>query len=94
MTNTSFSKRQLCGINTENKSDRLIPAQQLEAACWNGLLNDMLPELIPVSSSKLFLWEVKSKKYYLNIFMSSTPVNIERESSVDPYIFLLMVKQN
>jgi hypothetical protein len=96
MTNTSFSKRLLCEINTQNRNDHLVPAQQLEAACWNGLLTEMLPEIIPVSSSdkKLFLWDIETKKSYLRIIMGVRPVTIRSDFSLDPYIFLGNQKLN
>jgi len=96
MTNTSFSKRLLCEMNTQNKNNHHSSVQQLEAACWNGLLNEMLPEIIPASSSdkKLFLWDIKMKKSYLRIIMGVRPVTIRSDFSVDPYIFFGNQKLN
>src|SRR5690348_10469509 len=96
MTNTSFSKRLLCEINTQNRNGHLIPAQQLEAACWNGLLTEMLPEIIPESFSdiKLFLWNIETKRSYLRIFMGVRPVYISKPFSLDPYIFLEVQRLN
>jgi len=96
MTNTSFSKRLLCEMNTQNKNNHHSSVQQLEAACWNGLLNEMLPEIIPASSSdkKLFLWDIEMKKSYLRIIMGVRPVTIRSDFSVDPYIFFGNQKLN
>jgi len=96
MTNTSFSKKVLCEINTQNRTDHLIPTQQLEAACWNGLLTEMLPEIIHTSSSdkKLFLWDIETKKAYLKIFMGNQPLTVTREFSIDPYIFIRSRQMN
>ena len=73
MTNTSFSKRQLCETRTQNTNDHRTSVQQLEVACWNGLLNETLPEIIPTQSSKakLFLWDVETRKSFLKICKSS-----------------------
>ena len=89
MTNTSFSKRQLCEIS-QNTNDHLTSVQQLEVACWNGLLDEKLPEIISTQSSKakLFLWDVETKKSFLRISMGTRPVHITKDFSIDPYIFL------
>lgn len=42
MTTTTFSKRQLCEMNSQEGNRCVIPAEQLEAACWNGLLDELL----------------------------------------------------
>ena len=96
MTNTSFSKRLLCEINTSKRNNHHSSAHQLEAACWNGLLTEMLPEIIPASSpdKKLFLWSIEMKRSYLRIFMGIRPVTIRSEFSIDPYIFLRSQRMN
>jgi hypothetical protein len=96
MTNTSFSKRQLCEINAQNKNDHLTSVQQLEIACWNGLLDEKLPEIISPQSSKakLFLWDVETKKFSLKIFVGTRPVSMTRMFSLDPYIFLKVQQLN
>jgi len=83
-------------MNTQNKNNHHSSVQQLEAACWNGLLNEMLPEIIPASSSdkKLFLWDIEMKKSYLRIIMGVRPVTIRSDFSVDPYIFFGNQKLN
>jgi hypothetical protein len=96
MTNTSFSKRLLCEIKTQNRNNHHSSAHQLEAACWNGLLTEMLPEIVPASSpdKKLFLWGIEMKRSYLRIFMGIRPLTIRNDFSIDPYIFLRSQKMN
>ena len=50
MTNTTFSKQQLCekDLSTNNK---LSVIEQLEDACWNGLLYEMFPGIVERSSA-------------------------------------------
>ena len=96
MTNSSFSKRQLYEINTQSRTDHLAPAEQLEAACWNGLLDEMLPEITKPSTTKakIFLWQIEMKRSFLSIFMGASPVYIIKEFSLDPYIFLCKQQMN
>ena len=95
MTNTSFSRRQLCETS-HNTNEYLTSVQQLEVACWNGLLDEKLPEIISPNSSnaKLFLWDVETKNSFLKIFMGVRPVRVTKEFSLDPYIFLNHEKLN
>ena len=71
LTTTSFSKRQLCETDAPEKNITRSPAEQLEAACWNGLLDEMLKGVIQISSpaDKLFLWQVEMEKSYLRLTM-------------------------
>ena len=46
VTTTTFSKRQLCETDVQDKNSQLTPAEQLEAACWNGLVYELLPEIM------------------------------------------------
>jgi hypothetical protein len=90
MTNTSFSKRQLFETRTRKSNDRLTPENQLEIACSNGLLYEMLPEINPATGfkEKLFLWSIETKKYFLRILIGTHPRYAIKESSLDPHIFL------
>jgi hypothetical protein len=96
MTNTSFSKRQLCETRTHKSNRHLAPAEQLEVACCNGLLYEMLPEIMPATSpqEKSFLWATELKGSFLRILMGPQPVYVIRASSLDPHIFLSTYRMN
>ena len=96
MTTTSFSKRQLCETNAQDKNSNLAPAEQLEAACWNGLLDELLPEIMHDAShdKKLFLWQVEIRKSYLWISMAECPPVQETWSALDPHVFLCRQEMN
>jgi len=96
MTNTSFSKRQLCETRTHKNDRHLAPAEQLEVACCNGLLYEMLPEIMPVTApqEKPFLWVTELGGSFLRILMGLQPVYVIKESSLDPHIFLCKYKMN
>ena len=44
LTGTTFSAREWCERES-NKENNLSDKEQLEEACWNGLLPEMLPEV-------------------------------------------------
>jgi|SRR5215831_17865359 len=95
MTATSFSHRQLCEINPMDKKNNYNSAEQLEAACWNGLLPEMLPEVVGAApEQRLYLWQVDLRSSYLRLSLSNRPPYLERYFSLDPYIFLQAKKMN
>jgi len=94
--NTSFAKRQLCERDTHTGYNHPDPAEQLAEACWNGLLNEMLPRTMraPSCTVKLFCWQVEVKKSCLHICMGVCSPDMEMEFTLDPYLFLCVQKMN
>ncbi|HEY6975401.1 MAG TPA: hypothetical protein VH396_03870 [Chitinophagaceae bacterium] len=90
MTNATFSQRQLCKRDVSEHDKYLSRTEQLEDACWNGLLDEMLPEIIEKSTTgkKLHLRQIKHARCFLEIELCEYPNTIEKESSIDPYVFL------
>ncbi|MCU7551964.1 hypothetical protein OCK74_22785 [Chitinophagaceae bacterium LB-8] len=86
--NTTFSQREWCPVNSSN-SKPLSQEERLIEACWNGMLPELLPEIMNQSSNgkKLFLWHIRQSK---SLFMElgESPVSIERHSSIDPHYFI------
>ena len=91
MTGTSFSSRQCLQKMDEDKQKYLSETEQLQEACWNGQLPDMLPEICKTSAHGLFLWEIKENKSSVEIILGQLPEQIEREYSIDPYSFLVVL---
>jgi hypothetical protein len=94
MTGTSFSTRQLCEMNdTKNAMSEI---EKLEEACWNGLLSEMLPEIFqqPCNTKKLYLWDVKEAKHFIEIELSEYPELSDEYLSIDPYTFLQVQYNN
>ena len=89
ITGSNFSARELAEKKVEEKQS-LTAEEKLEDACWNGLLNDMLPELVQKTETgkPLYLWHVRHCRSFLELELSETPTVIEREFSIDPYFFL------
>ena len=87
LTTTSFSHRQLCERN-DGMQRHLTIKEKLEAACWNGLLEGMLPEVLQRHSrEKCFLWEVETRDSFLKIKLAAYPVRLDKYYSLDPYVF-------
>ncbi len=90
VTTTTFSKRQWCEKENQESRKSLTQTEHLEQACWNGMLNELLPELIEKSSDgkDLYLWHIRQCKSFLEIELCEKPPSIEDCTSIDPYYFL------
>jgi hypothetical protein len=91
MTGTSFSSRQWCDKNDQDKN-HLTEKEQLEEACWNGLLPEILPEIYgqACGQTKLYLWQIKEAVAFIEIELGELPADKEKYFSIDPYSFLQM----
>jgi hypothetical protein len=95
MTNSSLSKRNLCEIKNAESAGRFSDIERLEQACWNGMLDEFLPGLVEhIEGKTLFLWEIQNGKNFLHIDLCDRPDYINKESSIDPYIFLRYIQPN
>ena len=90
-TTTSLSRKVLCETNNNDKNENMSLAEKLEQACWDGLLNEMFPEIIGSGSKrspKIFIWGIYPGKSFLLIDLADTLGVIDFVRSVDPYLFL------
>ena len=86
-TNTTFSSRQWMDKDLASGKN-LSAVEKLEEACWNGLVNQVLPEICEKPEDvKLTLWEINVANSFLDLKFSEFPEYVEKESSIDPYIF-------
>jgi hypothetical protein len=88
--NSSFSQRQLAEKNVSENAQNLPPDEQLEAACWNGFLNAMMPDIVNTSATgeQLYLWQIMQAKSLLNIELCEYPRMIDVQYSINPYAVL------
>jgi len=82
MTGTTFMSGDLCPKDDFN--------QQLEEACWNGLIQTMLPEIFPQTTqgSPLWLWDVKETGAFLELDLGQAPATQDSHFSINPYLSL------
>ena len=84
-TGTRFSSRQCWQKLNEN--DRICSeADQLQDACWNGLLQNMLPEIVE-GNKDLYLWQIRENRSGIEIELGELPAEIDPYYSIDPYLF-------
>ena len=96
-TDTSFSNRPFCQKDTDDNEGKNYSAmEELERACWDGMLNELLPELAgrSLQPNNNYIWNTVSGVNFLCISMGPHPVQVEKETSLDPYLFLSAKLQN
>ena len=95
MTASSLARREWC--ETDASANKFAsPLEQLQEACWNGLLDALLPGIIEKSPSgkKLFLWQIIPCNSFLEIDLCESPVPSESRLSVNPHFFLNTMPRN
>ena len=94
-TNTTFSLRQWMDKDVTGKTSNLSAIERLEEACWNGLVTQVLPEICETPQDvKLTLWEINVANSFLDLKFSEFPEYVEKESSIDPYVFIPLQVMN
>lgn len=96
VTNTTFSKRQICAKNDSGNGPVLPHRKQLEEACWKGLLDQLLPEIMerPFSAKRFFLWHIRKDTSFIQMEVKEFSVKMEKQFSIDTGFFLLAVTYN
>jgi len=92
MTGTNFTSRQ-CWQKNNSEKENLSEADELQDACWNGVLKEMLPEICE-GNKKLYLWQIRENKSCIDIELGELPSPLEAYFSIDPYTFLAEQSEN
>jgi hypothetical protein len=90
VTGTSFLAGNWIKKDENPTGSHLSEMEELQEACWNGLLETMLPEVCikPPNGGILYLWDVKEAKSFLELELSEVPLPIDRRLSITPHSFL------
>lgn len=95
-TGTSFANQEFSSLEKKNTDRNLTPVENLEKACWDGLLFEMLPELTGLSNADrhAVIWHVLTGKQYIYITIGTAPTIPDNEYSIDPYCFSMTACEN
>jgi len=90
ITGTTFLSHDLCENDDSCHDRHLSDNEQLEKACWDGLLQLLLPEVFeqPIRDNHLYLWDVKAASSFLQLDLGESLVPAESEFSINPYALL------
>jgi hypothetical protein len=97
MPNTSFLRNQWLQKNGRSSKHRNSLAEDIEHACWNGMIYEMLPEVIEKAKSneKLFLLDVRQDHEFIEMeFGENYFRNPDHILSISPLHFFSNAKNN
>jgi hypothetical protein len=94
-TNTHFAQREWADKET-GETSKLNAIEQLEKACWDGLVKELIPELDITleTKKKLYLWQVHETRSFLALDFYEFPGPKGNADSIDPNLFLQSVILN
>ena len=89
-TGTGLTSKQLADNEESGQAKNFSAIEELEKACWNGIIYEMFPEILGSLYPKCqsFLWQVLTGKNFLYINIGPNPVMAEHGTSIDPYFFM------
>ena len=92
--NNKFSQNLLCEKNESKDKPASSAREQMAEACWNGLLNQLLPEIsIKVENKPITIWEVQEAEHSIVLQLGTLTV-VDPQDSVNPYRFLTEDRYN
>jgi hypothetical protein len=96
MTGTSFALGNLCKKEDSRRDDNITEKDQLQEACWNGLIQAMLPEICLRSENgdRLYLWNVKEAESFLELELGEIFADMDPHSSITPHLFFSTLAYN
>ena len=96
LTGTGFSTQQWCKNDENGKSENLTDLESLEEACWNGLIQELLPEIYRAGrgEEKMYLWYVRRISSFLELELGNYPDKIDNYYSINPYSFITATCSN
>ena len=90
-TGSSFCSRKFYKRKNDDKSNNdHSTMEELEKACWDGMLYEMLPELTGKVTQRgnSYIWNTASGVNFLCINLGSGSTTVGKQTSIDPYFFL------
>lgn len=96
LTDSSFFKKDWCELNSSNNDKALSQKEQLIKLCWNGMLQEMIPEIFEINSGKkqLTLWEINESGNLLDLRYGNIYNEMNDEWSINPYVYLTFAELN
>ncbi len=90
LTGTSFSASQFSDKNEAASKPGRTEKEILTEACWNGLLPEILPEIVEQipAGKKIYLWEIKEADAFIELELGELQEDKDRYFSINPYSFI------
>jgi len=88
--NSSFLSKIYFEKCNAGASDISIELEKIEEACWNGLLEEVLPEVFTKNTPDrpIYIWEIREYNSIMEIEMGECPTVKDNYFCIDPYKFI------
>ena len=96
LSSSRFFQRDWCALNSNTNTKKLSQKEQLIQLCWNGMLKEMIPEILETQPGKkpLTLWEINESGNMLDLRYGDINEEMNDEWSINPYVFLTFAIPN
>jgi hypothetical protein len=95
-TGSKFFQRDWCELNNTKNDKQLSQKEQLIQLCWNGMLQEMIPEIFetPTGEKPLSLWEINDAGNLLDLRYGDIDHLADDEYSINPYVVMELAEMN
>ena len=95
-TSTGLANRRFISLEGNENGKPVSAHEELERACWNGIIFEMFPEIFGSYYPKCesFLWNVLAGKKFICISIGPNPISADSSTSIDPYFFMITTCEN
>ena len=96
LSNSNFFKRDWVALKDNKNDKQLSQKEQLILLCWNGMLREMIPEIVQTETGKkpLTLWEINESGNMLDLRYGDMDDEMNDEWSINPYVYLTFACAN
>ena len=96
VTGSNFFQQQCFEKNEQDSNKNLSQKERIEEACWNGMLEDLLPGLIEKNAEgkSLLLWHIKHANAFLELDLCDSPEETDAYYSVSPHVFVRVISES
>jgi len=95
-SDSKFFQKDWCELNTGKHDKKLSQKEQLIQLCWNGMLQEMIPEIFELETGEkpLTLWEINESGNMLDLRYGDLDHSIDDEYSINPYVVMELAEMN
>jgi hypothetical protein len=96
MSNAGFFQREWSELNNNKNNKQLSQKEKLIHLCWNGMLKEMIPEIVQTETGNkpLTLWDINQSGNMLDLRYGDIDREMNDEWSINPYVYLTFGNPN
>ena len=96
MSDSGFFKKDWCELKSNKNDKKLTEKERLINFCWNGMLKEMIPEILQTErgTKPLTLWEINESGTMLDLRFGDFDIELNDEWSINPYVYLTFAVPN